>query len=247
MPTATRWMMADAGFFNKQLTTSNLQFYISPSSYSGTGSTWAYNQTGTNVTLYNNPSYNSTGGFTFNGTTQYGSFASISGRTDFTASQDYTIEVWCWIAATQLDTGTSDNEILEKWNSSNQSAYPYVLRYFRGSGNIFFGVYNGSVNPAATAPVSTNVWVQLVGVFDHTNNVLNVYKNGVFVSSAAMNISGTISNSSTVEIGRRANAGGASGINYFTGKVGIVRIYNTVLTSSQIQNNFRYDRRNFGL
>ena len=72
--------------------------------------------------------------------------------------------------------------------------------------------------------------------------------NGVFNSSASLlNISGTTNNSSTLELGRRAAIGGTSGFNYFTGSIGLLRIYSGALTAAQILQNFNADRGKFGL
>jgi hypothetical protein len=226
--------------------TTNLQVYLSPSSYSGSGTTWDNVQNTTDATLVNSPIYNANTGFTFNGTNQFASLPDVTGITDFTTATNYTIEVWCRISSTQNDTATIDNNIIEKWNSTNEGAYPYVCRWIRTTGNILFAVYNGSINPLIAMPVSTNTWVQLVGVFNHTTDTLSGYVNGAFVTSVAMAITGTISNGSTLNIARRANPGGGGG-NYFTGSVGIVRIYSTALSASEIAQNFQADRGRFGI
>jgi hypothetical protein len=62
-----------------------------------------------------------------------------------------------------------------------------------------------------------------------------------------MSIAGTINNNSTVNIGRRASPGGITGSNYFTGRIGIIRIYNSALTSSQVLQNYNSDKSQFGL
>jgi hypothetical protein len=62
-----------------------------------------------------------------------------------------------------------------------------------------------------------------------------------------MTIGGTISNSSTLNIGRRANPGGLTGTNYFTGSIGILRIYNNALTLSQVLQNYNANKSQFGL
>ena len=223
----------------------NLQVYLYPKSYTGSGSTWDNVQNSTEATLFNNPTYNSTTGFTFNGTTQYGSLPSVSGITDFTSSQDYTVECWININSTQVDTGSPDNSIVEKWNSSNQASYPYVIRWVRASSSIRIATYNGSLNPVVDVPSSTNVWQQIVGVFDHTNNLLSFYKNGVFITSVAMNITG-VNNNGTLNLGRRANSVGG-GLNYFTGSIGILRIYSEALNSQIILQNYNANKSNFGL
>lgn len=240
-------LIRDSGYlaYNTSPILTNLQVYLRPSSYIGSGTTWDNLQNTTEATLVNAPTYNSTTGFTLNGTNQCMTLPDVSGVTDFTASQNYTIEAWINVSSTQNDTGNPDNCIVEKWNSTNESAYPYVFRLIRPS-TFSFAVYNGTSNPTVTTSGVTNTWIQVVGVFDHSNNILNIYKNGQFATSGAMNIGGTISNGSTLNIGRRANSVGG-GNNYFTGSIGILRIYSTTLNASQILQNFNADKSTFGL
>jgi hypothetical protein len=225
----------------------NLQVYLYPASYSGSGNIWENTQNSTEATIFNSPTYNTTTGFTLNGTTQYMSLPSVSNVTNFTNNDNYTIEFWAYINSVQLDTATVDNCIVEKWNSSSESAYPYVARLIRSSSTINFASFNGSINPISSTTANLNNWAQYVGVFNHQINVLSVYKNGQLSSTGSLNIGGTISNSSTLNIGRRANPGGISGTNHFTGRIGIVRIYNSDLTASQVLQNYNANKSQFGL
>jgi hypothetical protein len=240
-------IIRDSGYlsYNTTPVTSNLQVYLRPSSYSGSGTTWDNLQNTTEPTLVGAPSYNPIRGFTLNGTNQCVTLPSVSNITNFTSSQDYTIEVWCNISSTQNDTGNPDNCIVEKWNTTNEGAYPYIIRLIRPS-NISIAVYNGTANPLVSFSAGTlNTWVQIVGVFDHTNNLLYAYRNGQLVTSGAMNITGT-SNNSTVNLGRRGNISGG-GNNYFTGSIGLFRIYSSALNATQVLQNFNADKATFGL
>ncbi len=245
MPLIYNWA-PNAYYFNlNNVYSTNLQVNLTPSSYIGSGTTWDNTQNSTEATLVNNPTYSSRG-FTFNGTTQCATLNSVAGVTNFTTSDNYTVEVWCNINSVQQDLGNADNNIVEKWNSTNEGAYPYVFRYIRGSGNVIFGVYNGSSNPTVSFPATTNNWAQYVGVFNHSSDLLSVYKNGQLASTGAMVITGTISNGSTLNLGRRANSVGG-GNNYFTGSIGILRIYNTALNATQILQNFNANKNQFGI
>jgi hypothetical protein len=246
MPFIYNWAPASNNFntVNSFITT-NLQVNLTPSSYTGSGTTWDNTQNSTEATLIGAPSYNAIRGFTLNGTNQCITLPSVNNITNFNDTQNYTIEVWCNISSTQNDTGNLDNDIVEKWNSTSESAYPYVIRLVRPS-NISIGVFNGAINPNVNFSAGTlNIWVQIVGVFDHTNNILYGYRNGQLITSAAMNITG-ISNSSTLNLGRRANNLGG-GNNYFTGSIGILRIYSSALSATQILQNFNANKSQFGL
>jgi hypothetical protein len=225
--------------------TTNLVLSLTPSSYSGAGSTWDNPYNTTDATMVNTPAFTPNLGFSFNGSNQFGTISSVSNITDFSNGSTYTIEVWCYINASQPDITAPDNSIFEKWNSSNQASYPYVLRFVRATSTVRFALYNGTLNPSTNVVVNTNVWLQLACTFDHVNKVMTMYVNGVSVDSVALNIT-AFSNNSTVNLARRANSVGG-GTNYFAGKIGIVRIYTSILSASQISQNFNSNRGMFGI
>ena len=245
MPFTYNWSPNAYYFNSNDFYTTNLQVNLTPSSYTGSGTIWENTQNSTEATLVNNPTYSSRG-FTLNGTNQAITLNSVAGVTNFTTSNNYTIEFWCNINSVQQDTLAPDNCIVEKWNSTNEAAYPYIARYVRGTGNINFAVYNGSSNPITSVSATINNWAQYVGVFNHTSDILSVYKNGQLSSTGAMAITGTISNGSTLNLGRRANNVGGGNI-YFTGSIGILRIYSEALNSSQILQNYNANKSIFGL
>ena len=244
-------LIKDSGFLastqasNPTVITNNLVLSLTPSSYSGAGSVWDNPYNSTDATLFNSPTFTSNLGFSFDGTNQFGTIPSVANISDFGNNSTYTVEVWCYINSSQPDVGAPDNSIFEKWNSSNQGSYPYVLRFIRASSTVRFAVYNGSSNPSTDVVVSTNVWLQLACTFDHVNKVMTMYVNGSQVQSIGLNLTG-FSNSSTVNLARRANSVGG-GTNYFAGKIGIVRIYTSALSASQITQNFDSNRAMFGI
>lgn len=244
----TASLQASFGYGRPQSTppvTANLQVYLTPQSYAGSGTTWDNLQNTTEATLVNAPTFNAQQGFTLNGTNQCMTLPDVTGVTDFTQAYNYTIEGWVYINSTQNDTATGDNDIIEKWDSDGSSSYPYVMRFIRGSTLIVIGAFNGSANPTISMSITTNRWNQILAVFDHTNKLLKGYINGTSITSSALNITG-IANNSTLNIGRRANNTGG-GYNFLTGRIGIVRIYSAALTDAQIAQNFAADRRRFGI
>ncbi len=87
--------------------------------------------------------------------------------------------------------------------------------------------------------VTTGVWTHMVGTYDGTT--MKIYINGVQAGSAAQ--SGTIHTVTTADafaIGRL----GALSSDYFDGQVDEVRVYNRVLSSSDIQSLYQAERRN---
>jgi hypothetical protein len=232
-------------------TTSNLTLYYNPTmteSYSGTGNTindLAGN--GTTATLYNAPTYNAATGFTFNGSTQYGSIPSVNGITNFTNTQQYSVEIWFRPSNGQVNN--IEAELLEKWNQNNESRYPFVFRYNEGTSSMFVACYDGvNFRNVTASGFPVNTWKQVVGVFNFVTNTLTMYRDGVSVGSTSISGMTQVSNTSPIAIGTRLATGGtiSTGIMY-KGSVGIIRMYNKPLTAAEVLNNFNITKGTYGL
>jgi hypothetical protein len=229
------------------IVTSNLQLQLLPSSYVGSGTVWDTTVGSADATLSGSPTYNTLSGFTFNGTSSYGRIPSVDGVTNFTNTQQYTIEIWFNPSNGQPNSGEA--ELLEKWNLNNESRYPYTIRFNEGASSMLVAAYDGSNFPSVSlAGFPVNTWRQLVAVFDFgVGKTLTVYRNGVFAGSASLVGVGQVSNTSPVGIaGRVASGTGALQVP-FKGTVGTIRMYDTTLTASQVLQNFNADKSMFGL
>jgi hypothetical protein len=232
-------------------TTSNLTLYYNPTmteSYSGSGTTindLAGN--GTTATLYNTPAYNAATGFTFNGTNQYATIPSINGVTNFTNTQQYSVEIWFRPSNGQVNAGEA--ELFEKWNQNNESRYPFVFRYNEGTSSMFVACYDGvNFRNVTASGFPVNTWKQVVGVFNFVTNTLTMYRDGVSVGSTSISGMTQVSNTSPIAIGTRLATGGtiSTGIMY-KGSVGIIRMYNKPLTAAEVLNNFNTTKGTYGL
>jgi hypothetical protein len=217
-------------------------------SYQGTGTTWTDLSVSSNhATLTVTPTYNGSNGLVFNGTTHYGSIPSVSGVTDFTNTQKYSIEVWFNPSSGQVNSGEA--ELLEKWNKNNESKYPFTIRYNEGTSSMSVACYDGTTYKYVTITgFPINTWKQLVGVFDFVSKTLTVYRDGVFVASTSLIGINQVSNTSPVAIATRltSTGGSQSGI-MFKGTIGIIRFYNKPLTSAEILQNFNTYKTRYGL
>ena len=217
-------------------------------SYSGSGST-LYDLTvnNTNATLIGTPAYSEVNGLTFNGTSQYGSIPSVSGITDFTNSQKYSVEIWFNPSNGQVNSGEA--ELLEKWNKNNESRYPFTIRYNEGTGSMTAACYDGATYlPASITGFPVNTWKQIVAVFDFVGKTLKVYRDGGNVVSVSLSGIGQVSNTSPIAIASRLTTTGAAQTNImFKGTIGIIRMYNSALSSDQVLQNFNANRTRFGL
>lgn len=212
----------------------------------GTSSSWTSSVGNLNATMTDSPTYSSSLGYTFNGTTQYGRIASSDGINNFNNSNNYTVEVWFNPSSGQPSVTLAT--ILEKWNSTNQSRYPYVFRYDESNTRMYIAAYDGTNNPTIfITGINTNTWVQIVGVFDFTNDLMTVYKNGSSVNTLTLASVGNVSNTSQLAIAHRIGTNGTTPQFMFKGSIGLIRIYNTALSSSQILANFNSNKTTFGL
>jgi hypothetical protein len=82
----------------------------------------------------------------------------------------------------------------------------------------------------------------VVGVFNFTTDVLSVYKNGVISGSASLVGVGQVSNSSPVGIAHRVSVDGSSAEFMFKGSIGIIRMYSSALSASDVSKNFEANR-----
>ena len=231
---------------------SNLVFQLDASnslSYSNASSTTWKDLIGTNnATLYGSSFSSPSIGLTFNGTSsQYGIIPSVSGVTDFTNTQKYSVEVWFNPSNGQVNSGEA--ELLEKWNKNNESKYPFTIRYNEGTSTMLAACYDGTSFAYTSAngfPVNT--WKQLVAVFDFVSKTLTLYRDGTSVGSASLVGINQVSNTSPICIASRLASTGAAQSNImFKGTIGIIRMYNTALTSAQVLQNFNANKTRFGL
>ena len=238
-------------YTNGDFVTSNLNLCLLPSNASGAN--WTDSTGNLSVTMTGSPTYSSTG-YTLNGTSQYGRIPSSAGITDFTIANNYTVEIW--LNPSNGQSNPNEAEVLEKWNQNNQGRYPYVFRYNENTTSMNVAVYDGTTNPLSTvyrnivtSGFTTNTWHQIVGVFNFTTDVMSVYKNGTLGSTVSLPVGlVNISNTSPVGIGHRisSNSGNPPEI-MFKGSIGIIRIYGSALSASDVSKNFEANRGLYGI
>lgn len=202
------------------------------SSYPGSGTTWTSLVGSYTATLGAGVGYNSGNGgsLTFNG----GSVATAT------------------VASASALTSLLNNFTVEAWYSSNNiSGYkPQIMATGSGSNGFVFGQYStaptgwkvtkyGVVDIyIGSIPQNTN-WHQVVLTYSSTGGV-TVYVDGVSSGTYNNNINLANPNITTLPIGK------GEGL-YHNGKMSIVRMYNTALTSTQVLQNFNANKSRFGL
>jgi hypothetical protein len=197
-------------------------------SYPTIGSTW-YDLSGNsnNGTLINNPAFNSanSGSIVWDGVDDYVNTGKTATQLGF-YDANYTMEAWVY------PTDLSNDRTMF---GTDQGGFRTGLHLIFRGGNIYQGHYASDFNAGT---VTVNNWYQIVYTFNASNGACQIFKNSVSQGT------GTISSfigTTNVLIARWG-----IGTN-FIGNGGIYRIYNRVLSSSEISQNYNAQKGRFGL
>ena len=235
-----------------KIITDDLILYVdaaNPKSYSGSGNTWKdMSGNGHNSTLFNGVTYatDNQGVMVFDGTNDY----IANGQTDVLPSgtNSFTYSVWIYIDNISSAFGSSKAAILFTGDSNGR----VECRLSRPSGStpaegpptqLRMSRHGGGNTGLCTVDISMNLsqWYNVTVVRDGVSSQI-VYINGVSVGT------GNLSNSflsGSMKIGGAPNSTGYNG--WLDGRIGIVFMYNTALSSSQVLQNYNTLRGRFGL
>jgi hypothetical protein len=205
-------------------------------SYPGSGTTWAdLSRGGNNGTLVNGPTFNSANGgsIVFDGVNETINLG--TGNTFFPIPQ-FTIQVWFKSLGTVPTTGTSPSIY----------GFTYGIRCIVGSTNLLFSVDNGTnlnaTSTTGTIPFMNGNWYSCTMTHDGTVN--KMYVNGTFNTSVNRTWSGTSRwPTDGWNLGRDNN----NNNQFFFGHIGQCKIYNRVLSDTEILQNFNSSRARFGI
>ena len=218
----------------KYFTTDNLVLHYNPAmteSYPGTGTSLIdISGNGMNGTL-SGTTY-SDANFTFNGTDSQVIIPDNDALEP--GSGSWTIEVW-------FKTSDNNGTVIGKYNNGGRAAIiSYALR-LTGNNSIRADFSNGTTAQVTDSYTFTaNTWVQMVYVWDKTNNKIYTYSNGELKQTKTISISGSILNAST-DLFLGAYNGGEYP-QWFNGQMGIVRLYRKALDANEVLNNFNANR-----
>jgi hypothetical protein len=219
--------------------TSNLVLHYDPyqkPSYAGSGATlYDLTSNSLNGTL-SNTTYTSPY-FTYNGSSSQISVADNALLEP--GSGDWTMEVW-------VNQEVAGNDVvLGKFNNTGRTQD--VSYSIRTTGSTFYGQFSSGSGSGATLFVNStnytgtiNTWYQIVYVFTNVAaNTLQTFVNGSSIGTVSHSLSGILNSTNPLYIG---SYNGGEYSQWFHGKIGIVRIYNKSLTSTEVLNNYNADR-----
>jgi hypothetical protein len=222
--------------------TTNLVLYYDPSNSS------SYPGTGTTINdLSGNGLNGSMSGITY--TSPYFSYNGTSSQVrvdDNTllepGSGDWTMEVWVNqsvlgndVVLGKFDNGGLTIDVSYSIRTTNTTYYAQ-LGSGSGAGSTLFVNSTNYVGTIGT-------WYQIVYVFTNvSSNTLETFVNGVSIGSVSHSLVSILNTDNPLYIG---SYNGGEYSQWFDGKIGITRLYNTALTSSEVLQNYNADYRKY--
>lgn len=211
--------------------TSSLQLYLIASntgSYPGSGSVWTdLSPNAYSTDIIGSPSFNTTY-FSFDGSVEY------VDTNQSLISNNFSVGAWFRSSAGGVKM------ILSK---ETTGGWPWNYRIWLNGGTIIGDVaQSGAANVSISSPLSNyndGSWYYVM--FTRNDSDLYLYVNGVQVNTASDTLTGDITNAQELWIGRSAfTAGGVNpnGSYQYVGDIAEVFIYDTVLTSGEVLQNF---------
>lgn len=219
-------------------------------SYPGSGTSW-FDLSGNNVaaTLTNGPSYSATNK----------GIIALDGINDFVNIS----------SGIPLRTNTFTNEIMAYPTNltGGQAGYSCLIRMvcLRSDNSFtdlqFSLISNGSIrfdikNTADTGYdsyttnsgiVSINNWYHIVQVIDRANTTIRCYLNNALVINITNSSSYSIITQDNIVIGQLGTDVNNTFARRLTGRVGLVRLYGTALSASQVSQNYNALKGRYGL
>ena len=198
-------------------------------SYPTTGTTW-YDLSG-NVndgTLVNSPTFNSSnnGYFTFNGTTQAATLTSLNLQQNFTLDGWFNPSVLNGFVMFGQGT-TSANQGLHIWYSTNT--------------NIRFVMYANDTD--FTVSTSTGNWYNIVCTYNNSSPYTKqLYLNGVEQAGSIVGAA-AYAGSGTFRLGATYSSSGEYGNGSYAG----MKMYNRILSATEVLQNYNATKTRFGL
>lgn len=194
-------------------------------SYSGSGNTWTNLIDNSNYTI-NNGSFNSANGgsIVFNGTSTY-----VPIGTPLSNNTNYSIEAW--VNASAID---QSHNIVSSENNV----------FWIAAGTLYGGIA-GNYQQVSSASFPTNIWKYVALTFDDSSNTMTLYINGSQINQNT-NVTSNYT-SEILRIGSHYAGSPKAPVSFFNGKISKVRIYNRALSSSQISQNYNFEKSIFGL
>ena len=236
---AKTWLNANGYWtsFIPGIVTNGLVYYIDagdPSSYPGSGATWFDISGNSYNSSISGGSYSALGGGSILFSGSFADSVSLPANTNTRLLNNYqTFSQWLYV------TGVGPNNYTEMFYSGSQySNFTAILWTTTEIG------LDHTLNVIVPVPVTNNFneWMNITCTLDKVNNVFEVYKNGAFVGSVTFSpfsVTGT-----TTRLASNLATGNSDNMR---GNLATTMIYNKILNSSEVAQNFNAQKARFGL
>jgi len=213
------------------IVTTNLIENVDASTYIS-GSTWTA-LVGNNYTVTGTFTKTSTPGGSSAIVLDGSSYAQDSVGVTATTLYNYTLDVWFYSAASQSASiiGEGGQGNLGGWNVTVISI---------NSNTISVGFWIGGVYTLSLGSYTANTWTHVAYSYNNTSGSVVGYVNGQQIAT------GTATKQWPANI-FYTTGGGMNPYGNFTGQLGAFKVYTTVLTSTQVNQNFNALRGRFGI
>ena len=155
-------------------------------------------------------------------------------------SGSWTMEAWVY----QTTTGT-EKVILGKYrNGQAITDLSYAIRVNTNIANV--GAFSNGTSGVALSTsynVALNTWYQLVYVFNNPLNTIRTFVNGAFVGQTTNIFGTTLNTTNPLYIG---SYNGGERNQFYAGRIGITRLYNTALSDAEVLQNYNADKDKYG-
>lgn len=223
------------------VSTSGLVMYLDAgisASYPGSGTTWSdISGNGNTATMLNGLSYSSNdqGVMVFDGVDDY---ANIPYNSSLAPTTAITMEAFCYVE----NSGKALTTVMcYPFDTTHISPYFEWTIFLHEANKELLTRING-VTSRVTTNWAYNTWYHFAITW--TGSTVKFYQNGVQIGGDFANAQNTIvyERNLPVLIGRNA-----SGTEQFKGRIGSLRLYNRVLSASELATNFNLSKARFGL
>lgn len=202
-----------------------------PISYPGSGTTW-YDLTTPqeNGTLINSPTFLD-GALIFDGINDYVQLGNVYNN----GTSDISTEFWF-----NASSWAADKILLTNKNALGANRF-FISLSTAGGNKLLVRTQDSTVGASylTSQTFLLNTWYHIV--FTRKGGVNKLYVNNVLDINATNTVVGDIGNVEWLAMGRPSTAG------YVNGKMSELRIYNTELTSENVEQNFNETKNKYGL
>jgi hypothetical protein len=212
--------------YNSSIVTNGLVLCLDAAnskSYPGSGTTWTdlsgrgvigtlTNMDGTNFNSANG------GSLTFDGSNEFVNCGTIN------LQQNFSLEIWAYhtssfVSAAYFGQGPS--------GITNQGLHVYYSDFQQ---RMIFAMWSNDLT-TSSFPLAINAWSCFVFTYNHSTYLKQFYSNGVLQNSGTGLV---YSGSGQFNVGRIFSAGSI----YMNGRISIAKVYNRVLSATEIQQNY---------